>query len=1284
MHNSNTFLAACLLSVAYPSTSSAQWQVLPTVPPLDIRGMQALTDQALLAGAEDAVLRSTNGGDSWTSLPITLFGQSYPGPVFDLHFKDALEGYAVGLHSLGDETVILRTTDGGTTWQVGFSDLSGQWPRFTYGIDFASASVGVTVGSSGKIQRTIDGGNSWYVESSVTSSTLYDVQFSSATNGVAVGANVILRTTNGGDVWTFQSVAGTLRGVSFSSATNGFAIGSANLLYQTTNGGSTWQQVVPLLLETVDFTSIHAASSTVLHATSNQRIWRSTDGGLHWEWYACNGVMNDILFTPGGTGYASGNDGELRRTGPVDGPYTPSPYFTLEPVVACADSVLYCTNGTAGAQAFTWLINGVPFSAQTDASIVLNAPAQTDTIGLVAMNGALADTAYRSVNVAPTLVLGGEVSLISDTLCSGQSTSVRVTGSQSGTSYRLYRGGVPVGNAQNGNGGVLNFGTGVITANDTVVLVADRTVIGCGSTSTSDTLTILMATPSAAFALAPLESALCYGDSTVIVLPVSALNTSYRLYKGNTAFGLAVNGTGGALNLPTGPLTTTTTFSVRATHVSGCMATATATATIQVQDPRAYFNLSAINPVAGVAVDALNTTDVPGGTYLWQFGAGAMPQTSTATSPTGIVFGSGVHDVQLTVTSPAGCQHTRTVRVHGIAPLSASGCLAVQGVLDNVNMNLPTVNINPTTQEVYAIVHATDARKALFTSGRGDTLELEMPLIDYPNSISELGESELFVKFSPELVPLWGVPLHHNSWLSGGGDIAFAADGSVYLAFGHSHYLDSLRIHSSDGSFVTIDPSVGSAQYPLMLIKYDPSGRHLWHVSLQGLTGKYVLKVAANGDLILSDEGRVRRLNSLGEELWVNGVTFTRDVELVPNGDIWAIGIQASTVPPLVRIGPDGTEQFVSPLIEQLPGPTGQIQFGDIRIDGDGLLASGFFKGRWVFGPDTLEYYPPAGLNYNASFLTRFNLQGIPQWAHRTEPSSVITHKGADLVEGRYYAMFRALGVVALEDGTSIDQGIDGYHLFSADADGSDPALDVVYSAPSFLTGLGTMETDIRYDPGSEELCMMMTVSDEGPFQVGDLALIPATPFERNNNLAIVKGPIGCFTSGTPTTPYSYFQTPTGTCANAPFILQDASSQEPTTWAWSMPGAVPDVSTEEAPEISYALPGTYTVTLTASNANGTGTTYTSDLVIDVCTAISNGTTAGMLLSPVPADEGLWIDASSFAGAAYHVVDMTGRHLLQGILLHRTYLTTAALPTGCYMVVMDGPSGRHSMRFLVAH
>lgn len=171
------------------------------------------------------------------------------------------------------------------------------------------------------------------------------------------------------------------------------------------------------------------------------------------------------------------------------------------------------------------------------------------------------------------------------------------------------------------------------------------------------------------------------------------------------------------------------------------------------------------------------------------------------------------------------------------------GCLAVQGVLDNVNMNLPTVNINPTTQEVYAIVHATDARKALFTSGRGDTLELEMPLIDYPNSISELGESELFVKFSPELVPLWECRCTTNSWLSGGGDIAFAADGSVYLAFGHSHYLDSLRIHSSDGSFVTIRPSVGSAQYPLMLHQIQP----IWPAPLARISTRPNREVCAEG-----------------------------------------------------------------------------------------------------------------------------------------------------------------------------------------------------------------------------------------------------------------------------------------------------------------------------------------------------------------------------------------------------------------------------------------------------
>jgi len=48
----------------------------------------------------------------------------------------------------------------------------------------------------------------------------------------------------------------------------------------------------------------------------------------------------------------------------------------------------------------------------------------------------------------------------------------------------------------------------------------------------------------------------------------------------------------------------------------------------------------------------------------------------------------------------------------------------------------------------------------------------------------------------------------------------------------------------------------------------------------------------------------------------------------------------------------------------------------------------------------------------------------------------------------------------------------------------------------------------------------------------------------------------------------------------------DLSSNDPTSWSWSFPGGTPSSSTAENPTITYNTPGTYNVTLTATNASG--------------------------------------------------------------------------------------------------
>lgn len=58
-------------------------------------------------------------------------------------------------------------------------------------------------------------------------------------------------------------------------------------------------------------------------------------------------------------------------------------------------------------------------------------------------------------------------------------------------------------------------------------------------------------------------------------------------------------------------------------------------------------------------------------------------------------------------------------------------------------------------------------------------------------------------------------------------------------------------------------------------------------------------------------------------------------------------------------------------------------------------------------------------------------------------------------------------------------------------------------------------------------------------------------------------------------------------CAGYPVSFTDISTNNPTSWCWTFPGASPAVSTQQNPVVTYQTPGTYTVSLIVSNTNGT-------------------------------------------------------------------------------------------------
>jgi photosystem II stability/assembly factor-like uncharacterized protein len=161
---------------------------------------------------------------------------------------------------VGQHGLVMRLRNDGETWET----IESGTKRSLLGIAFATPEIGVAVGDFGTIVRTEDGGTTWqaipmpeHVELppdivEVTSPgdvLLYDLAFTSATHGIAVGEfGTIFVTDDAGKTWTSikSPVEGTLFGVGFTDAQRGWAVGLESIMISTTDGGATWmRQEIP-------------------------------------------------------------------------------------------------------------------------------------------------------------------------------------------------------------------------------------------------------------------------------------------------------------------------------------------------------------------------------------------------------------------------------------------------------------------------------------------------------------------------------------------------------------------------------------------------------------------------------------------------------------------------------------------------------------------------------------------------------------------------------------------------------------------------------------------------------------------------------------------------------------------------------------------------------------------------------------------------------------------------------------------------------------------------------
>lgn len=231
-------------------------------------------------GTSGLILKSTNGGSNYSS---TVSGNS--------NFQSV---HALGLHvwAVGDGGAFSKSTDLGTSWQSS-TIASGQKLNAVYFIDSLN---GYTAGNNGLLLKTNNGGSTW---SSIETGVTYNInnlKFTDAMTGFISGENTsILKTTNGGINWIVLPTPSTSFLRCFDIAGSEIIAGSSeNKLYRSTDGGATWSSIPLNILSLPGINAlVITAPSKYTIVLESGSIWNTTNGGTSFT-YAQNEFLDEL------------------------------------------------------------------------------------------------------------------------------------------------------------------------------------------------------------------------------------------------------------------------------------------------------------------------------------------------------------------------------------------------------------------------------------------------------------------------------------------------------------------------------------------------------------------------------------------------------------------------------------------------------------------------------------------------------------------------------------------------------------------------------------------------------------------------------------------------------------------------------------------------------------------------------------------------------------------------------------------------------------------------------
>ena len=179
------------------------------------------------------VYKSLDAGKTWTKKDLSHLATS----LVDVHFENENEGYVTGHSATGQGAVLLKTTDGGKTWNVHYATRSPMdhhvWKLEKINDKMMVGSIWANDHQSPAYMiRSLDGGrtftrhmvspNYFYVEGI----GFYDTQL-----GWMGGGDGLWETRDGGETWTHINV-GTYINRFYRLGNKLFAVGKEVLVYE--------------------------------------------------------------------------------------------------------------------------------------------------------------------------------------------------------------------------------------------------------------------------------------------------------------------------------------------------------------------------------------------------------------------------------------------------------------------------------------------------------------------------------------------------------------------------------------------------------------------------------------------------------------------------------------------------------------------------------------------------------------------------------------------------------------------------------------------------------------------------------------------------------------------------------------------------------------------------------------------------------------------------------------------------------------------------------------------